>query len=579
MASTREPPTIGDYVVTALSPILIMGLVGSLAYFLLDILYAGQHIGRMRWMLLFFVVGAVLIGRISIQIDRTRAWLYGAALGGAVFLAMLKYVQYPEGSSLAVAGPIFNLLIIAAVLWSANKLTWDCTYVDETVEDAGGGLLEDIRDDLAGVDREQSVIGAETPPTSDAPGKRRTAKPMGRWVVFFSLAALPLFGLGQALIPADATGRRNYAFWLMTIYVGCGLGLLLTTTLLGLRRYLRRRKLKMPMAMTGLWIGSGFAMIVAFLAIAAIMPLSHPEFSLLPIKPLGSAEREASRHAPKSDSAGKGEGRGGAQGDDKNASDGSGGKGQEGGKAKGRTGKPEGPGGEKAGDRGKGGDDSKGGDGGQKSNDSETSNDNSSSSPPSSSKLGAVANVLKWIVLIAIGVLLLLGVIWFLARNLAGTFDWARKLCESLSAFWRSLFGGEAPERDLVEDAEVVQDQPPPFSVYSNPFTDGSAQRKSADALVRYSFAALEAWAFEQALARRTDETPFEFAERVGIAEPPLASESNTLAGLYGRLAYARQKLPPESRAQIERFWRVLQQVQIRHVPELARNVGHDSPP
>jgi len=331
--------------------------------------------------------------------------------------------------------------------------------------------------------------------------------------------------------------------------------------------------------MTGLWIGSGFAMIAVFLAIAALMPLSHPEFSLAPIKPLGSAERDASRRAPKSDSAGKGEGRGGAQGNDKNAREGSGGKGQDGGKAKGRTGKPEGPGGDKAGDRGKGGNDSKGGDGGQKSNDSDNSSDNSSSSRPPSSTLGAVANVLKWIVLIAIGMLLLLGVIWFLARNLANTFEWARKLGESLSAFWRSLFGGEAPERDFVEDAEVVQDQPPPFSVYSNPFTDGSAQRKSADALVRYSFAALEAWAFEQALARRTDETPFEFAERVGIAAPPMATDSNTLAGLYARLAYARQKLPPESRFQIERFWQVLQQVQIRHFAELARNVGHDSPP
>ena len=36
----------------------------------------------------------------------------------------------------------------------------------------------------------------------------------------------------------------------MVIYVGSGLGLLLTTSFLGLRLYLQRRRLRMPLAMT-----------------------------------------------------------------------------------------------------------------------------------------------------------------------------------------------------------------------------------------------------------------------------------------------------------------------------------------
>ena len=48
-----------------------------------------------------------------------------------------------------------------------------------------------------------------------------------------------------------------------------GLGLLLTTTLLGLRRYLRQRKLQMPGAMTGLWLGIGGALIAGFLPLGA----------------------------------------------------------------------------------------------------------------------------------------------------------------------------------------------------------------------------------------------------------------------------------------------------------------------
>src|SRR5947209_9950419 len=90
----REPPTIVDYVVTGLSPALIMALVGSLAFFLLEVLYAGRYAERLWWTTFWFVFGSVLIARIAIQVDPGRAQLYGLALGGAVFLAMLKFVDY-----------------------------------------------------------------------------------------------------------------------------------------------------------------------------------------------------------------------------------------------------------------------------------------------------------------------------------------------------------------------------------------------------------------------------------------------------------------------------------------------------
>ena len=88
-------------------------------------------------------------------------------------------------------------------------------------------------------------------------------------MIYFSLGALPLFGLGEALIPADETARRQYAFWLMALYVGSGLGLLLTTCFLSLRRYLRQRRLRMPAAMTFAWLSAGGGLIVALLVIGA----------------------------------------------------------------------------------------------------------------------------------------------------------------------------------------------------------------------------------------------------------------------------------------------------------------------
>src|SRR5262249_28163183 len=156
-------------------------------------------------------------------------------------------------------------------------LTWDCTVIDDEQDASGEGLLQ-----IAGLDRgENSSAGVER---AEAPmdevehadgGRRRVTwwqqwfgaveadnnekRPHapGVWVVYFSLAALPLFGLGQSMVPSLDAARRRYVFLLLLAYVAAGLGLLLTTSFLGLRRYLRQRKLEMPLTMTGVWLGVG----------------------------------------------------------------------------------------------------------------------------------------------------------------------------------------------------------------------------------------------------------------------------------------------------------------------------------
>src|SRR5207253_6550206 len=120
----------------------------------------------------------------------------------------------------------------------------------------------------------------------------------GAWVVYFSLVALPIFGLFQALIPAEDGGRRRYTFILMAVYVGSGLGLLLTTCFLGLRRYLRQRNLKMPAAMAGVWVLLGGALIGAFLLIGALLPRPGAPVPLLEWTGLTSSQsRKASAQA------------------------------------------------------------------------------------------------------------------------------------------------------------------------------------------------------------------------------------------------------------------------------------------
>ena len=68
MARNRSRGTLVDYLVAAIEPALIMIMVGSLMFFLLDIWYEGEVLDRLRWILFWFVFGIVLITRVSMQI-------------------------------------------------------------------------------------------------------------------------------------------------------------------------------------------------------------------------------------------------------------------------------------------------------------------------------------------------------------------------------------------------------------------------------------------------------------------------------------------------------------------------------
>ncbi|MGH7139325.1 MAG: hypothetical protein ACREHD_26570, partial [Pirellulales bacterium] len=289
-----------DYVVIALSPFLIMVLVGSLCFFLLEVGYRGQFSGRLHWILFWFVVGTVGIARISMEEGAERASLYGLGLAGAVAVAVVRFVD----------SPWIAWGLMALTWWCAHKLTWDCTLIDDEQDASGEGLLQ-----VAGLEEGIGAggVSADDELTDDKPKRRawwqrllespeerrRQPHAPGVWVIYFSLAALPLFGLGQALIPAADVERRRQAFWLLVWYVASGMGLLLTTSFLGLRRYLRQRKLEMPLTMTGAWLGVGAALIVILLLITMLVPRPNPEYPVedLVANAIGSPLRSASRHA------------------------------------------------------------------------------------------------------------------------------------------------------------------------------------------------------------------------------------------------------------------------------------------
>lgn len=625
MAKRREK-TLADYVVIAISPALIMTLVGSLVFFLLELSYRGDFELRVRWILFWFVMGAVLVARIAIQEGRDRGNMFGGALVLVVGLAVVRFVD-----AINVIATCWVLLAI--IWWCAWKLTWDCTLIDEDEDASGEGLLE-----AAG------LVGGQNPDTAaPAPGQKPAAVAFdaaglagstiddraqsrsrphapGRWVVYFSLAALPIFGVGQLFIPVANIAGREFGFQLLAIYVASALGLLLTTSFLGLRRYLRQRKLQMPIAVTGTWLAMGTGLAVALLLLALFIPRPQGgEYTLTAlVDKIDAKAREASKMAVLRGDRAQGEGRrigeqdqkankpgegqppaqqqpanekqgDRAQGDKQQAGqqgqaqgDGKQGQAQGDGKQGGQQGQAQGDG-KQAGQQeqaqgdGKKQDaagrqdgknaEAKPGDqaGQQQQQKQQQQNQNKADGKPAQQNPGAntpgsptglLATLAPFVKWIIYG-LLAAAVLFVLMRY------WSRvvEILKQLWAEFLSLFGFK---KELDSGATSEEESPAPvrrlpFAAYDNPFATGAARRMSPAQLARYTFEALEAWAREQFVERPADQTPLEFAQELGRRVPALAKDITQTAQLYVQIAYAGKVPPKDSVDVLERMWRKMQ--------------------
>jgi len=620
MAKNKKEKTLADYVVIAISPVLIMTLVGSLAFFLMELSYHGQYEIRLKWILFWFVSASVLVARIGIEQGKDHARLFGFALTAAVGLAAVQLVD-----TFLVAW-----LLMAVSWWCTWKLTWDCTLIDDSEDASGEGLLQAAGLNSAGKppdatnDREsgqtvselaqrikvQRAGKADDRRTDPSSGKMETAtsdpgtdvdrepnKPPvhvpGKWVVYFSLAALPLFGAGQLFIPASDREGRAYGFGLLAVYVASALGLLLTTSFLGLRRYLRQRKLQMPASMTRAWLGMGMALALALLCLALLLPQPQGEYTVTAlVDKLDAKLRNASRFAVVHGDRAKGEGRrigdrdpkadkaGNAPQKDKPAD-----QNEKGGEQQDQGDQQQNGAGGKADAKGQGrgekqadgkGQEQKGGqnDGDRKQPGQGKQNQpadqqqaaaqppkeqpahgKSPPSPPTSSGsmltglLQTLAASFKWLVY---GALALVAV-FYAVRHWSQFRDMLARLWAELL----SLFG----LRQKQEQAAGAVAMPVPaaevrFAAFEDPFFSGAARRMSPAQLVRYTFEALEAWSREQVVARPPEQTPLEFAQELARRVPALAGDVTSTAELYVRVAYARKTPSREAVEVLERLWR-----------------------
>ncbi|MDX1948352.1 MAG: DUF4129 domain-containing protein [Pirellulaceae bacterium] len=587
----RTPETLADLLVVAISPALIMLLVGSLVFFLVEVCYQGQYQGRLLFVLAMFVLAIVCVARIAMVEGASYAALFGLPLAVLVAIALLRFVQF-EGP-LAEASGLINLGLMALVWWSAHKLTWDCTLIDNDRDASGEGLLQVL-----------AKQGAPAPaPTENEPAKsplwwERWTKPddrphaPGLWVVYFSLAALPMFGVLGWLVPVADVATRRRCFWLLVVYVASALALLLATSLLGLRKYLRQRGLAMPAEMAATWVAVGGVLIVGTLVAAALVPRPAPEHSVVQLMDVQSLERAASK---------LGWGPEGVRSTDKTAGPGTGEQpaatagnngtqpsGEPGGQAAGKSGQAEQSGGSGNSDSGKSaasqgksdksesgqGKAAKSGDnGGEEESATKSAGDAQpkpngdqaaakptdtpaeppvESSPPSVAQtLAAIGSLIK--VIVYLGVAIVAAILaWIYREQLRAAW---RKLLAELRELWSRWFG-KSPATPTVAEAMPAAPTPPALASFADPFASGAAARWSAAELAGYSFAALEAWGRAHGCPRGAEQTPHEFAAAAAMADPLLAREARWLAELYSQLAYAPSATVPAALDPLRALWR-----------------------
>lgn len=648
----KPAKTLADYLVLAISPGLIMVLVGSLAFFLIQVFYRGEGIQGVRWLMFWFVLAIVLVSRISIEQGKGHGWFYGVALA----LVTWFYLAHNYGTV------VLGAILLGITWWCAHRLTVDCTLIREDEDASGEGVLPGLWRQF-----QKSLVlpvseSKKGPPTAlelmaaadlAARRSRAASRPPGRWVVYFSLAALPLFGIGQLFLPEDDPHARRLGFGFLVLYLGAALSLLETTSFLGLRRYLRQRSVEMPASITFGWIKFGALLAGGVLLAALILPRPERNRNRQDLEyRIEQKEREASDHALPFNRPGEGEGApanqpsernrpgsqsrtastgGGtrnarndsrtsansstqpdqpAQSDGGNAGSGNrGSSGREGqspdntpASAENRspsrqnvTLKDAAPSGgadqSREGDQpgGSGGSGGGGGDGaGRQATGSDSSQNRSrradDSQPRQARERPTAASeerpadqpdqerpenrepvpkppsnflyhLLRVLVILALAALF----IWFLVRFRKTIADMIRAFCVAVRDFFRKLFSFR-----WRMAAAAAEDVPPPapvleaFATYENPFLTGKDKTWPPERLLLYTYEAVQAWAKEQGIEIRPEQTPREFCFQLIERFPDFGPELEQFSFYYAHAAFAR-RLPDDFETEsIRRLWQSL---------------------
>jgi hypothetical protein len=634
----RKPAkTFADYLVVAISPILIMLLVGSLAFFLIQVLYRDEMVQGVRWVTFWFVFAIVLVSRIGIEQSKEHAIFYGVALAAATWV----YLLYLHST------PMVGAILLALTWWCAHKLTVDCTLINEEDDKSGEGVLSGLWRELERTlepPAARPVSGKtlpQLPPSMILPPRPKPTRPPGRWVVYFSLAALPLFGIGQLFLPANNPEARRMGFEFLAVYLAAALSLLITTSFLGMRRYLRQRFVEMPASIAIGWVRFGALLAVVVLILALVLPRPGSKNTVrdlayrvtnkkhnasdygLPFNPTGegtgapsdqptpptststdskkttsgggaSNDQNPNQKSGNSGAGGGGSGGQGGQGGQSGSGGSSGGgKASGGGGGSGNTAPPQRSGKIPGGDQSPNGAESDGGNGRVKAEDDgkdpEPGNGNGQSAPgqpgqgshpqktpdkkrpvtpieqkpipqPENKPGPKEEHHLDWqrflriLLFVALGTLF----IWFVVRYRRAIAHGIRSFMAAVMKFFRDLFQLRRRKQTTTIKQPLPAPPPRPFGAFENPFLTRKDKSWPPERLILYTYEAIRAWAKEQRIEIKPQETPREFCLRLTTSFPEFGLELERFSLFYSYVAFAQQVPPDFEPELIHRLWQYM---------------------
>ena len=330
----QRDDTFSRLIGAGLIPLCIWGLVATLMFQLIElrsVAFEGGEV-RLKWAVLAFTLGVILIQRLGYYQGVSVASGYAAAMLAAVTLFNL-YFSYAYRLPVHW-GIVFlvNEVLLLVLWWVARTLAQACAVDDTGQVDAAGdaGILPGFgRRRSADVEEEAGEATPMGVPASDRELQRMWSKKLsprhpGRVIFYFSLVAIPVFGVGIMVFPRGDPARAQ-AGALLFIYMWCALALLGLSSLSQLRAYFERRGVGLPEVVGLPWIAICFAAVTLVLTIALFLPQPASEANLYVRQSVravyrgwesqyGIRDRAASQHeAPPGDRQGNRGGEGGPE--------------------------------------------------------------------------------------------------------------------------------------------------------------------------------------------------------------------------------------------------------------------------
>jgi hypothetical protein len=315
--------------------------------------------------------------------------------------------------------------------------------------------------------------------------------------------------------------------------------LLVTTSFLGLRRYLRQRYLRMPAAVALSWLKWGLLVALVILAAAFFLPRPGANQAWTGLRyQIDTRLRQASQFAAKDNPPGQGKGRAGNQsGGNQGAGNQSGNDQSSGSQGENKT-------------------------AGQQQSGQPAQGQSPSSAPSAQPAAGAVltgqAGSIYQFLRTSLQIVAALVAVWWLFRCRFLLLEIGRSLIAGIVAFFQQalLLMPRRPARPRQPEAPRPKQRR--LADYKNPFFAAREYSLPPADIVLYTYEFVRDWAREQGIELHPEQTAREFCREMAERSPALAGPYRRLSFLYAYAAYS-QSMPARCDLDpLKEIWRQL---------------------